>query len=377
MSNIDKEYQFPISGYLTVKANQKGIPLHGTFELTGRCNFNCKMCYVHGKGDMTVQKKRELGTEEWLKIAREAKRCGTLTLLLTGGEIMLREDFVELYRKISEMGIRLTINTNGSLIREEVLECFRIYPPGRVNISLYGSSEDTYERLCGNRARAKVTASIRALKKLGISVRTTMTLTPQNCRDMEAVCAFGRQENTLVEVGTYMFPQIRIREKEYGQNEGRLTPEEAGRYRVQWERLRLKDEEFCRRAEKNLGRFLDLEERKTEEKQLGHSIRCQAGRSAYWITWDGKMRPCGMMTKPEADTRKEGFELAWRKIREMVAEIHLPYECKSCQDGNICRVCAAMCLSETGRFDKKPEYVCRMAKAVREEYVAELRKMER
>lgn len=376
MGHIDREDQFPVSSYLTVKANQRGIPLHGIFELTCRCNFQCRMCYVHGKGDMAQQKKRELGTETWLEIAREAKRCGTLTLLLTGGEVLMREDFVELYRKISEMGIRLTVNTNGSLMRKEVLDCFQAYPPGRVNISLYGSSEDTYERLCGNRAREKVTASIRALKKLGISVRTTMTLTPLNCRDMEAVCAFGSQEDTLVDVGTYTFPQIRIRERGYGQNASRLMPEEAGRYRVRWEQLRLTDEEFSQMASRRLGRPKDPDESKPGEERLGDPIRCQAGRSAYWITWDGKMRPCGMMTEPERDLRKEGFEQAWQKIREMAAKIHLPLECKSCRDKNICRACAAMCLAETGRFDKKPEYVCRMAQAMRESYLAELKKLE-
>ena len=36
-----------LSSYLHAKACRTGTPLSGTFELTARCNFNCRMCYVH------------------------------------------------------------------------------------------------------------------------------------------------------------------------------------------------------------------------------------------------------------------------------------------------------------------------------------------
>ena len=39
--------EFPVSRYLTAKAAAQKIPVTGTFELTSRCNFNCKMCYIH------------------------------------------------------------------------------------------------------------------------------------------------------------------------------------------------------------------------------------------------------------------------------------------------------------------------------------------
>lgn len=30
----------------------KKVPVMGTFEITGRCNFDCKMCYVHTKSNI-------------------------------------------------------------------------------------------------------------------------------------------------------------------------------------------------------------------------------------------------------------------------------------------------------------------------------------
>ena len=135
---------FPIGRALTARANRLGIPLHGTFELTSRCNFSCRMCYVHNMQNSAELKKRELTAAQWLEIAEEAKRCGTLFLLLTGGEAMLREDFAEIYCKLSVMGFRIVVNSNGSMLTDEILDCFRKYPPGRVNVSVYGASEETY-----------------------------------------------------------------------------------------------------------------------------------------------------------------------------------------------------------------------------------------
>ena len=43
----EDEYQKYIGDFFEFSSRQKGIPLHGTFELTPLCNLNCKMCYVH------------------------------------------------------------------------------------------------------------------------------------------------------------------------------------------------------------------------------------------------------------------------------------------------------------------------------------------
>ena len=234
--------EFPVSRYLTAKAAAQKIPVTGTFELTSRCNFNCKMCYIHGMEDMDSLRKGELSVKEWLSIAEEAKKEGLLFLLLTGGEAMIRDDFMELYEALAQMGFRLVINTNGSLVTDEILDLFRRYPPGRVNVSMYGASEETYGRLCGVRRRDRVAKAIQDLKALGISVRTTMTITPYNCEDMQAVYEFSRRERTLLEMTSYMFPPVRRDEGMQGENAARFSAAEAGRYMVEKECIALTPE---------------------------------------------------------------------------------------------------------------------------------------
>ena len=218
---------FPIGKLLTRKANQLNIPLHGIFELTSRCNFNCKMCYIH---ENCNTKKSELSLEQWLEIAKKAKEAGTLFLLLTGGEAMIREDFIELYQKLAVMGFRIVINTNGSLFNEKIAECFKQYPPARINVSLYGNSETTYEQLCGIKAYHKVIKTIETLKEIGILVRITMTLTPYNCKDCLDIYQISVNKQTLIEMTAYMFPPLRKDNDKIGKNEGRLSPQKAGYY---------------------------------------------------------------------------------------------------------------------------------------------------
>ena len=54
-----------ISAYLHSRAISRGVPLAGNFELTARCNFNCKMCYVH---QQQCPAEKELSAEQWIAI---------------------------------------------------------------------------------------------------------------------------------------------------------------------------------------------------------------------------------------------------------------------------------------------------------------------
>ena len=381
MMRVDTQgNEFPIGKYLSVKAGAAGCPINGTFELTGRCNLNCKMCYVHEQKNVLKMKRKELSVDEWMKIAEQAKEAGLLYLLLTGGEVMIREDFIELYEKLIRMGFRLVINTNGSLMTPQIEDCFRRNPPARVNVSVYGASDETYEALCGVPVWEKVMGTIIKLTSMGVSVRTTTVLTPYNCHDMERIYEFDRSQGTLIEMTPYLFPPIRLECGKYGENIARFSAEEAGNYMVKRDRLLLDcKEQFQEKARRFLatGTGCPYENQLPRAKnEVGSKSRCGAGRHSFWLTWDGKMRPCGLMSCPEADVRMIGFEKAWLQIQEEVEKIRLPYECKNCKNRQFCKTCAAMCQSETGRFDMRPDYICRMAEAAKKAYGKALKESE-
>lgn len=350
-----------LSSFLNSQGCRLGLPISGNFELTARCNFDCKMCYVHLKNDIEDLKRRELTADQWLSIASDARDMGMIFLLLTGGEPLLREDFPQIYTELVKMGVMVSINTNASLYNEELRQLFLRYPPSRLNVTLYGGCEETYRSLCGNASYERVVNNLRSMREDNLSVRLNVSLTPYNVQDMEKIDTISRELNLQAKAASYMYPPVRVNGM-IGENAARFTAEEAGRVMAKWHRLRDTDEMFMRRAGKlRQMEAADMVDTCADVEDEG--VLCRAGRSSFWLTWDGCMRPCGTMDIAGAYPLRDGFAKAWEDVRKMTAEIRLPKECTDCHNRNNCGVCAAICGTETGDFHKKPTYLCTMTES--------------
>lgn len=349
------------SQHLNALGCKLGLPVSGTFELTARCNFNCRMCYVHLKDEAGLLKKRELTADEWLDIARQARDKGLLFLLLTGGEPLIRDDFAYLYEELAKMGFMLSVNTNASLYNDKISELFRRYPPCRVNVTLYGGSEATYRALCGNASFEKVMHNLERMRTEGINLRLNVSLTPYNAADMKLIAAAAEKLGLRAKVSAYMHPPVRV-SGTIGENAARFTPEEAGKVIASWYSLTDDDETFKNRT---LGilRGIAAEEEAPCAEPEGSAVSCRAGRSSFWITWEGKILPCGTMNAEGVSLREKSFEQGWENVMSYTGAIRLPPECTVCRYRATCGVCASVCRSETGSFGIKPEYLCAMTKA--------------
>lgn len=351
------------SELLFAKAAEKGIPLSGSFELTSRCNLDCKMCYIHKRANDAKVLADEKTTEEWIAIAKDFCKAGTLLLLLTGGEPLLRPDFKEIYSACRHMGLMVSVNTNGTLIDEDMVEFFKKDPPMRVNITLYGASAETYGALCGDPlAYEKVKRAILALKDAGIMVKVNFSVTPYNWKDAEAVYAFTKEHKLALQATSYMFPPVRACEHGCFKAD-RLTPEETAKAQIEYDRFRFTEKELKERWNAQLnGCNLPDPDKECQELPT-ERIRCRAGKTTFWVTWDGKIRPCGMMTEPSFELEPGKFEEAWKHIRTAREEIMVPAKCSSCEIKHACDQCAAMCYAETGSFTDVPTYMCEKTKA--------------
>ena len=80
------------------------------------------------------------------------------------------------------------------------------------------------------------------------------------------------------------------------------------------------------------------------------------------VTLEETRKPMGMLKRDHIRTmlRMERIARAWEETKAATEKIRLPGECAGCRLKEVCHACAAMCVTETGRFDVKPEYVCRM-----------------
>ena len=160
----------------------KRIPVCGQFELTPSCNFDCKMCYIHNQ-DSNKWKDRELSTEQLKRIFDEAYDAGMMFVTLTGGECLLRSDFKELYLYLWKKPMKIKVYTNGFLIDDSYVEFFKKYKPDRIQITLYGSSEENYLNVTGHHGFTRVTENIKKLIAAGIRVKVTVTPSKYSVND--------------------------------------------------------------------------------------------------------------------------------------------------------------------------------------------------
>lgn len=342
------------------KAAKKKIPLTAAFELLPVCNFSCKMCYVRKSMAEVQAEGGILSGKEWLKRAEEAQKLGMLYPLLTGGEPLLHPDFREIYQGMQDMGMQISVNSNGSLINEETARWFNQHVPVRINITLYGASEETYEKLCGNGAAwGKVRDAVQWLKKYNVRVKFNTSITPLNRHDMEKIIAYAHSVDSPIQIATYMFPPFRRDEQAIGQNE-RMTPEEAGQARAYADYLQNEPEWFLGQAERYKHFIPWSEDILFPIPNVEMGMRCRAGTSSLWLDWKGNFLNCGMYGAVAMSGKDRSFADLWKQMVEENAAFRYQPVCAKCPNQMLCHPCIAMVHDESGQHNGRPEYICRM-----------------
>jgi MoaA/NifB/PqqE/SkfB family radical SAM enzyme len=182
-------------------------------------------------------------------------------------------------------------------------------------------------------------------------------MTPSNIEKWLEFEEFAKERDIELRMNSYCFPPVRRGEcKEFE----RLSAERAGELAVQ-DILYREGQEAIDKRQQNLPQQYD-----SCKLDIGDPMQCSAGRSQFWINWNGSMVPCGMLENPIANPFEVSFLEAWEHIKTETKKVRLCSECVACPERQTCMNCAAVTYTETGRFDGKPEYMCRMNQAYRE-----------
>ncbi len=342
---------------LLTHARMRKSPINGSLELLPLCNLNCKMCYVRlSKSEMEAQGRLRTW-EEWLDVARQMKANGVLFLLLTGGEPLMYPNFRELFVELKKMGMILTINTNGTLLDEDWAKFFAQYKPRRINITIYGSSEEIYQELCqAPQGFQKAIDAVRMLKEHGVDVKISGSATKANAADLENIIRLGHAMNVPVAIDTYMMPAIRERNKPYD-FQSRLDPISAARARVRVMEMEMSAESFKQYRDQ----LIDSVDNFVPGEEKEEQITCLAANCSFSVNWQGFLRPCVILQDPQINVFEVGFEKAWQYVSEQAQNLKSSSKCSQCPLRQLCRICVAAGLNETGSYNGVPDYLCQYA----------------
>lgn len=349
-----------VSDQLTLRAIERRRPLTATFELTYRCNFRCKMCYVRMSDAQAAPYGRMRTVEEWLDMARQLRDAGVLHLKLTGGECTQYPGFERLYEELAQMGFRLHILSNAGAYTDAIRELFTEYPPYSASITLYGGSNETYAAVTGDpKGFDRTLENIRFFQSIGVRVGIGFTIIRDNVLDYPKVEQICRELNLPLSYATAIHPHLR--NPEFSQAlEVRLSPAQ----RVCVERKHPWNVEKALKDAEELEKELEHFELPTisDEPPPPKIDACVGSYIAGAFLWNGEMTTCLSLTGSKKYYPFEvGFEAAWQEMKRDHAQTFLmPPKCQNCALQEKCNFrCQGMCNSFTKDAHTPDEEICK------------------
>lgn len=339
---------------LLADAAEQGIPMSGTFELTSRCNLGCAMCYIRTRAADRAMKASELSAEQWRDLARQAVDAGMLFLLLTGGEVFLRPDFFDIYEPLTDMGLILTLFTNATLITKTVAQRLARRPSNRLEVTIYGATETTYEAVTRQPGSfRRFLRGVDALLEAGLQPKIKTTLSRLNVHEFDEMRAMAEQWGS-----SFSAAWLLTKRRDFCSSsveEVRFSPGEAVD-------LELRDEA----AVENLRRLAEKEEDHTYDE----AFYCHAGKNSFVIGPSGDMNICIDLCLPRARPTEIGFLAAWEQVKQFMGSVPASPTCSSCDLSKYCSRCPAWGYIESGSLTSSVVYLCEIAKERKERSLA-------
>lgn len=162
------------------KRKQK-FPLTASVEITKRCNLRCKFCYLDSQKNLEP----DMPKKKLFHIVNQLEDFGCMKLLLIGGEVFLRKDYLKIYEYLKRRGFLVRVVTNGTLINEEIVNMFKEMPPHELRISVFAGSPAGYKKITGSsKAYNKLINNVKILKQKNIKFYFHYLLTRINASEI-------------------------------------------------------------------------------------------------------------------------------------------------------------------------------------------------
>ncbi len=326
----------------------KRYPLGCTLELTERCNLSCVHCYINRPAGDRAAMAQELTTEQVKVILDTIAAAGCLFLLLTGGEVLLRPDFGEIYRYARQLGMLVNIFTNGTLLTPEIADLLAESRPYMVEITLYGATAETHDAITGvpgsfERTRRAIDLLLERRLRLGLK---TIVLKP-NRHELPAVRAFVEGLGLDFRYDGTIWPRVDGGRQPYAQA---LSVEEL----VELDRQDPKrQQEWDEVAERFSGKLIRAE----------YVFGCGAGLRSFHVDSTGKMSICTMARRHQFDLLRMSFAEAWAQLGLLRQQKRvLDTICQTCEIGGLCSQCPGWSYAVHGDDETPVEYVCELGR---------------
>lgn len=304
-----------------------------SWNTTRKCNQFCAHCYRDARAEADTG---ELSTREGLGLLDEIAKCGFRIVVLSGGEPLVRPDILDLIRHGSQIGLRVVLGTNGTLLTPQWVEALKTAGCARVGISLDSTDprvHDKFRRMEG--AWELSVAGMRYCREAGLPFQIHTTVTERNQHEILAITDLAVQLGATAHHIFFLVPA------------GRGESIEAESLRaLEYERLLNR---ILRKQQE-----VDIELKPTcaphfmrIAKRRGIPMRftkgCLAGTHYCVVTPTGDVQPCPYLPLTVGNVLETPFSQIWRMnpVFDDLRQAALQGRCGRCDHADICGGCRA------------------------------------
>jgi radical SAM protein with 4Fe4S-binding SPASM domain len=314
------------------RCSRLSIPAQAVLELTYRCNLRCSHCYVD------IKDTEELTAEAWKGVIDQMKAEGTIYLLITGGEIMLRDDFLEIATYARRSGFILGFLTNCTLVTPDLAREIADLKPFSIATNLYvatASTHDAITRVPGS--YAKTLHGIKLLVECGLTPLVQTLAMKSNLAELPRIKSLVASLGARSSIDTGIVPTRSGADSPF-QHE----PSVEEMMKCGWR-----------------------PDAPAADQCQARSL-CKAGKGMCSVSPGGDVFPCLMFPLKLGNLKQSKFETIWRlepcaELRYLRSMRRTDLACATCYLAAYCQRCTGVAYLESGHPDAPSPSACRQA----------------
>ncbi|MCA9562821.1 MAG: radical SAM protein [Myxococcales bacterium] len=327
--------------YLMEVAFEDTIPLGWHVDLTYRCDLACVHCYLEDR------KREELTLEEYEQFFADLAEAGCLYLLISGGDIFVRKDALDILWAAARHRFDMTLITHAMAIDDYTADQIAEMGIRLVATSVYHTDPEIHDRVTLREGSFERTiAGLRRLKERGVQISIKCPIFDINAGAEKTIPALAEELGAVLQLA----PIIR------GGNDGSdkllsLNMDLDGKANVydclfsEWERL------------------------EAMPKFSAEQRTCLAGHASGYLSPDGTIQPCLDYERSAGNIREQRFSEIWKHsplLNRLRGIRRKDFGgCNSCDNNSFCSLCPALADRETGDPTGSAPSKCRESTAIR------------
>lgn len=327
-------------------------------EITRYCNLNCSYCYVNtfSIDSNKNENQSDLSTEEWFMAIDNLKAGGVLSLVFSGGEPLLRNDFFTIAKYANQKDFTTSLATNGTLIDRGMAKRIKESGVNYVEISVFSSIEKTNDEHRKKDSFKKTIAAIKFCKEQGLTVGLSLTLTSLVKDEVQSFLELAKNAGADVCIFLNYVP--------YGNGNDPLALDNGDKEKMLIEILNMRkqyDQYFRKIVVLQAPEISQLHFEKQNNKELmqigftkfdkpgwGRYIEyvggCSAGRFLLAISSEGTIMPCPFLRIDLGNILNGNLNEIWKDnvaLNQMRNRDNWEGKCGTCKYKIVCGGCRA------------------------------------